>query len=63
MSKQVKRGTRDAYADLLPTIADLKANGAASLHQIASGLNSRGIRTAKGGEWSAVQVQRILNAA
>ena len=50
-------------ADLLPTIADLKAKGAASLHQIAAGLNVRGIKTARGGAWSAVQVQRVLKIA
>ena len=47
--------------DLLPMIEDLKANGAASLHKMAAGLNERGIKTARGGEWSAVQVQRVLN--
>jgi hypothetical protein len=56
--KASKRAT-----DLLPVIADLKANGATSLHQIASGLNERGIRTARGGEWSAVQIQRLLMIA
>jgi DNA invertase Pin-like site-specific DNA recombinase len=40
-------------ADLLPTIADLKAKGAASLHQIAAGLNVRGIKTARGVERGA----------
>jgi len=49
--------------DLLPMIGDLKAGGAVSLHQIAAGLNKRGIKTARGGDWSAVQVQRVLKAA
>ena len=49
--------------DLLPVIKDLKTNGAISLHQIAAGLNERGIRTARGGGWSAVQVQRVLKSA
>jgi DNA invertase Pin-like site-specific DNA recombinase len=46
--------------DLVPVIEDLKTNGAVSLRQIADGLNSRGITTAKGGQWSAVQVQRLM---
>ena len=46
--------------DLAPTIADLRASGATSLREIAAGLNERGIPTARGGEWSAVQVQRVL---
>jgi DNA invertase Pin-like site-specific DNA recombinase len=50
-------------ADLLPLIGDLKAKGAVSLRQIAAGLNERGIKTARGGEWSAVQVQRVLEAS
>jgi DNA invertase Pin-like site-specific DNA recombinase len=46
--------------DLAPIIADLQAAGATSLRQIAAGLNERGIHTARGGTWSAVQVQRII---
>jgi DNA invertase Pin-like site-specific DNA recombinase len=47
-------------SDLLPIIEELKASGAVSLRLIAAGLNDKGIRTARGGEWSAVQVQRVL---
>ena len=57
--------TRQAKAkgragDLAPIIADLRAKGATSLREIAAGLNARGIPTARGGVWSAVQVQRVL---
>jgi DNA invertase Pin-like site-specific DNA recombinase len=45
--------------DVAPIIADLKTEGAVSLRQIAAGLNERGIPAARGGEWSAVQVQRV----
>jgi DNA invertase Pin-like site-specific DNA recombinase len=47
-------------ADLAPIVADLQAFGAMSLRQIAAGLNARGIRTVRGGEWSAIQVDRVL---
>ncbi len=47
-------------ADLAPIIADIRAAGASSLREIAAGLNARRIRTARGGEWSAVQVKRVL---
>jgi hypothetical protein len=47
--------------DLAPIIDDIKAKGASSLRDIAAGLNERGIPTARGGEWSAVQVQRVMN--
>lgn len=47
-------------ADLLPVIAAIKAEGSTSLHQIAAGLNQRGIPAARGGMWSATQVSRTL---
>ncbi|MGF9764610.1 recombinase family protein [Microvirga sp. 0TCS3.31] len=47
-------------SDLAPVIAELQASGASSLRQIAAGLNARGVRTARSGEWSAVQVARVL---
>jgi Recombinase len=36
-------------------------NPGQSLRQIAANLNERGIPTARGGEWSAMQVQRVMN--
>ena len=49
-------------ADLAPTIRDLQAGGA-SLRGVAADLNAKGIPTARGGPWSAVQVQRVLARA
>lgn len=47
--------------DLAPVIAELQAGGCESLRAIAAGLNERGIPTARGeGEWSAVQVARVI---
>jgi DNA invertase Pin-like site-specific DNA recombinase len=46
--------------DLAPIITELQAAGATSLRAIAAGLNERGIPTARGGQWSAVQVARVL---
>jgi DNA invertase Pin-like site-specific DNA recombinase len=55
-----ERGAARA-SDLRPIIEELQATGATSLRAIAAGLNARGIPTARGdGEWSAVQVQRVL---
>jgi hypothetical protein len=48
-------------ADIAPTIKELQANGATSLRAIAAGLNERGFETARGGTWSAVQVQSVLD--
>ena len=47
-------------ADLLPIVRTIQNDGVTSLHQIAAVLNERGILTARGGKWSAVQVQRLL---
>jgi DNA invertase Pin-like site-specific DNA recombinase len=50
-------------ADLLPTIEDIRDEGAESLREIAAALNERGIEAPRGGEWQAAQVQRILRVA
>jgi DNA invertase Pin-like site-specific DNA recombinase len=50
-------------AELLPVIQSIQAAGATSLRQIAAGLNERNIATPRGGEWSAVQVQRLRSHA
>jgi DNA invertase Pin-like site-specific DNA recombinase len=47
-------------SDLAPIIKELKAAGAVSLRQIATGLNAKGIRTARGGDWDATQVKRVI---
>ena len=47
-------------ADVAPIIADLRRSGAVSLRELALGLNHRGLPTARGGRWNAVQVQRVL---
>lgn len=50
--------------ELAPIIADLRAGGAVTLGvtlgHLAAGLNAAGVPTARGGEWSAVQVPRVL---
>ena len=44
--------------DLLPVIIDIRATGAITLQAVADALNDRGIPTARGGQWSPVQVRR-----
>jgi len=51
---------RSRASDLAPVIEEQWASGAVSLRQIAVGLNARGIRTARGREWGAIQVQRVM---
>lgn len=50
-------------AGIMGVIEEIRASGAASLRQIAAALNDRGIPTARGGQWSAVQVARVLERA
>jgi hypothetical protein len=54
---------RERAADLAPTIKELQAEGCESLRDIAAALDERGIPTARGGQWSAVQVARLMDAA
>jgi DNA invertase Pin-like site-specific DNA recombinase len=50
-------------ADLLPVIETIRAEGAVSLRAIAAELNRRNIPTARGCQWSTVQVQRVMTQA
>ena len=63
-SVKVRReAAKSRASDLLPVIESIKAQGTVSLRNIAAGLNMRGIPTARGGEWSATQVARVLQQA
>jgi DNA invertase Pin-like site-specific DNA recombinase len=57
----VVRGQRanKRAGDLVPVIRGMQAGGA-SLRQVAAELTRRGITAARGGQWSAVQVKRVL---
>jgi DNA invertase Pin-like site-specific DNA recombinase len=48
--------------DLAPVIEAIRAEGITSATGIAKALNERGIPTARGGKWQAVQVQRLEGA-
>ena len=58
----IKAGADAFAADVLPTIRALQAAGG-TLRSIAAEMNTRRVRTARGGEWSATQVQRVLSRA
>jgi DNA invertase Pin-like site-specific DNA recombinase len=54
----------DAFAaDLLPVVRGLQNGGLVSLREIADALNTRGLRTARGGAWHPTTVQRLLSRA
>jgi DNA invertase Pin-like site-specific DNA recombinase len=61
LSLKARRAKTAAWAsDLLPVVRDIQGQGSTSLRQIAAVLNDRGIPTRRGGQWTAVQVQRLL---
>lgn len=48
--------------EVLPFIAKIQSEGARTLRQIAAGLNALEVSTPRGGEWTAVQVQRVMQS-
>jgi DNA invertase Pin-like site-specific DNA recombinase len=70
LSEAAARGTAagksraDQFAaNLLPLVREIQKAGASSLNAIADALNKRGIRTARGKEWTHVQVGLVLRRA
>jgi len=58
---QGNKVTADAFAARVrPLIQDVQNSGATSLRAIAAALTARGVPTARGGQWTAVQVSAIL---
>jgi len=49
--------------NVAPLIQQIRASGIASLRGIAAVLNTRGVRTARGGRWAATQVGAVLARA
>ena len=63
-SAQVRSAAAIDLARLvLPVIAQLRSDGVHSLRGIARALNNRGIRTRRGGAWSASAVRLVLDRA
>ncbi len=49
--------------NVLPVIKQIQGSGVTSLRGIAAVLNARGVRTARGGRWGAMQVRAVLSRA
>jgi DNA invertase Pin-like site-specific DNA recombinase len=47
-------------ANVLPLIQSLQVAGCTTLQSIADSLNTRGVRTARSGRWTATTVRRVL---
>ena len=50
-------------ANVRPIIKEIQASGITSLRGVAKALSARGVKTARGGAWTAVQVADILRRA
>jgi DNA invertase Pin-like site-specific DNA recombinase len=55
------RRNADAFAkQVIPVIRDVQQSGAGSLRAVARALEARGVPTARGGQWTPVQVRALL---
>jgi DNA invertase Pin-like site-specific DNA recombinase len=60
-ARQARSASANARAaDLAPVIEDIRAAGAKSLGDVASGLNARDISAPRGGLWSPAQVRLLF---
>jgi hypothetical protein len=51
----------DAFAtNVMPIIESLRRTGVCDLRGLATALNSRGVRTARGGKWHVSNVRNLL---
>ena len=60
-TNKARQEAADAFAaNVLPIIRQIQKSGVSSLRGVAKALSARGIKTARGGAWTAVQVSDIL---
>lgn len=45
---------------ILPVVQQLQAQGLLSFRALADALNQRGIKTARGSQWAAMTIKRLL---
>jgi DNA invertase Pin-like site-specific DNA recombinase len=61
MGNAANRRKADLFAaNVRPIIAEIRKSGATSLRKIAAALQARGVPTARGGQWNAMQVSTIM---
>ena len=54
----------DAFAgNVLPIVQQLQSQGHTTFRALADALNQRNVKTARGGEWAAMTVKRLLDRA
>src|SRR3954469_8035828 len=55
-----KRKADQTAANVLPVIDEIRRGGATSLRRVAATLTARGVRTPRGGAWTAAAVKSVL---
>jgi DNA invertase Pin-like site-specific DNA recombinase len=63
MRAALRAKTARFAANVLPIIREVQASGHTSHNAIAGQLNARNVATARGGQWTHVQVRQILERA
>ena len=64
LGSAANKNSADRFAaNIIPLIRQIQDSGATSLRAVAAALSARGVPTARGGEWSAVQVANVLRRA
>jgi DNA invertase Pin-like site-specific DNA recombinase len=64
LGREILTEGADAFAaNVMPVIESLRASGVADLRGLASALNNRGIRTARGGRWHVSNVKNVIDRA
>ena len=62
LGRKVQTAEADAFAaNVLPIIASLRASGVRGLRGLATALNNRGVRTARGGRWHVSNVKNLVD--
>jgi DNA invertase Pin-like site-specific DNA recombinase len=61
VGRRVQMTEADRFAaNTLPIVAGIRGSGARALREIADALNTRGVRTARGGQWHVSTVRNLL---
>src|SRR5262249_22309312 len=64
LGRRVQVDEANAFAGkVLPIIESVRSTGVTDLRGIAEALNSRGVRTARGGRWHVSNVKNIIDRA
>ena len=62
LGREILTEEADAFAaNVMPLIESLRASGVSDLRGLAAALNSRGIRTARGGRWHVSNVKNVID--